>query len=145
MLVAKMGNLRSTCRRYRTEKIISINTVQIQENSVLNKLQEKMSSWTKMERFMALMLAIKDMLLKRINIALLWQQLSRIIDVEMIQKVQVAIFNNGSNWIFLQRNQIPNVKKGMVASYSSVSQVDPFLDSDNIIRVDGRLRKSSLT
>ena len=56
-----------------------------------------MSSWTKMERFMALMLAIKDMLLKRINIALLWQQLSRIIDVEMIQEVQVAIFNNGSN------------------------------------------------
>ena len=50
-----------------------------------------------MERVMALTLAIKNMLLKRINRALLWQQLSRIIDIEMIQKGQVAIFKNGSN------------------------------------------------
>ena len=33
----------------------------------------------------------------------------------------------------------------MVPNFSSISQLDPFLDSDNIIRVGGRLRKSSLT
>ena len=45
-----------------------------------------------MKRVMALILVIKDMLLKRTDRALSWQQLSRIIDVEMIQKGQVAIF-----------------------------------------------------
>ena len=34
--------------------------------------------------------------------------------------------------------------KKMVPSNSSISQLDPFLDSDNIICVGGRLRKSSL-
>ena len=33
----------------------------------------------------------------------------------------------------------------MVPSNSSISQLDPFLDSDNIICVGGRLRKSNLT
>ena len=32
----------------------------------------------------------------------------------------------------------------MVPNFSSISQLDPFLDSDNIIRVCGKLRKSSL-
>ena len=32
----------------------------------------------------------------------------------------------------------------MVPSNSSITQLDPFLDSDNIIRVGGRLRKSTL-
>ena len=41
---------------------------------------------------MALILVIKNKLLKRIDRASRWQQLSRIIDVEMIQKCQVAIF-----------------------------------------------------
>ena len=39
-----------------------------------------------------MMLVIKEILLKRIDSVLSSQQLSRIIDVEMIQKVQVAVF-----------------------------------------------------
>ena len=74
------------------KKLISVNTILIHENSVLTKLQERISSWTKMKRFTALILVIKDILLKRIDRASLWQQLSRIIDVEMIQKGQFAIF-----------------------------------------------------
>ena len=58
------------------QKVTSVNTADIQEISVLTKLQEIISSWTKMKRVMALILMIKDMLLKRINRALSWQQLS---------------------------------------------------------------------
>ena len=46
------------------KKLISINTMQIQENSVLTKLEGRLSSWTKMKRIMALILVIKDILLK---------------------------------------------------------------------------------
>ena len=93
---------------------------------------------------MALTLVIKDMLLKRIDRALSWQQLSRIIDVEMIQKGQVAIFKMGQAESFNKEIKHQMSKKGMVPSYSSISQLDPFLDRDNIIRVGGRLRKFSL-
>ena len=41
---------------------------------------------------MALILVIKDMLLKKIDRALSSKQLSRTVDVEVIQKGQVAIF-----------------------------------------------------
>ena len=41
---------------------------------------------------MALILLIKDMLLKKIDRALSSKQLSRTVDVEVIQKGQVAIF-----------------------------------------------------
>ena len=41
---------------------------------------------------MALILVIKDMLLKKIDRALYSKQLSRTVDVEVIQKGQVAIF-----------------------------------------------------
>ena len=58
------------------KKLISVNTIKIQENSVLTKLQERISSWTKIKRIMALMLVKKDILLKRIDRASLWQQLS---------------------------------------------------------------------
>ena len=45
-----------------------------------------------MKRVMALILVIKDMLLKKIDRALSSKQLSRTVDVEVIQKGQVAIF-----------------------------------------------------
>ena len=45
-----------------------------------------------MKRVMALILLIKDMLLKKIDRSLSSKQLSRTVDVEVIQKGQVAIF-----------------------------------------------------
>ena len=44
-----------------------------------------------MKKVMALILAIKNILLKRIDRVWSWQQLSQIIDVEMIHKGQFAI------------------------------------------------------
>ena len=127
------------------KKVISVNTTQFQENSLLTKLQERISSWTKMKRVMALILVIKEILLKRIDRALSWQQLSRTIDVEMIHKGQVAILKTVQAESFDREIKQLMSKKGMVPNYSSTSQLDPFLDSDNIIRVRERLRKSSLT
>ena len=49
------------------KKVISVNTMQIQEISLLTKLQERISSWIKMKRVLALILMIKDMLPKMIE------------------------------------------------------------------------------
>ena len=98
-----------------------------------------------MKMVMALILVIKDILLKRIDRASLWQQLSRIIDVEMIQKGQVAIFKMVQTESFNNEVKHLMLKKWMVPSNSSINQLDPFLNNDDIICVDGRLRKSTLT
>ena len=98
-----------------------------------------------MKRVMAMVLVIKDMLLKRIDRVLWWQQLSRTIDVEMIQKGQLAIFKMVQAESFDREIKHLMSKKGIVPNYSSISKLNPFLDSNNIICVDGRLRKSSLT
>ena len=45
------------------KKVISVNTMQIRENSLLTRPQERISSRTKMKRVMALILVIEDMLL----------------------------------------------------------------------------------
>ena len=49
------------------KKVVSVNTMQIQEISLLTKLQERISSWIKMKRVLALILMIKDMLPKMIE------------------------------------------------------------------------------
>ena len=73
-----------------------------------------------MKRVMALILVIKDMLLKKIDRALVGQQLSRTIDAEIIQKGQVAIFKRVQ--AESSDRGIKHVsKKGMVPNYSSIS------------------------
>ena len=42
------------------KKLSNINQMQIQENSLLTKPQERISSWTKMKRVTVLILVIKD-------------------------------------------------------------------------------------
>ena len=100
------------------KKVIGVNMTQIQENSLLTKFQERISSWTKMKRVMAMILVIKGILLKRLDRVLCWQQLSRIIDVEMIQNGQVAIFKMVQAESFDREIKHLMSKKRMVLSYS---------------------------
>ena len=71
-----------------------------------------------MKRVMAMILVIKGILLKRLDRALCWQQLNRTIDVEMIQKGQVAIFKMVQAESFDREIKHLMSKKGMVPSYS---------------------------
>ena len=57
------------------------------------------------------------------------------IDVEIIQKGQVAIFKMVEIEYFDREIKHLMSKKGMDLNYSSISQLDPFLGSDNIIRL----------
>ena len=63
----------------------------------------------------------------------------------MIQKGQVSIFTMVQAESFNEEIKHLMSKTVVVPSNSSISQLDPLLDSDNIIRVGRRLRKSSLT
>ena len=94
---------------------------------------------------MRLILGIKDIMLTCIDGASLWQQLSQIIGVEMIQEGQVTIFKMVQVESFNNDVKLLISEKKMVPSNSSISQVDSYLDTDNIMQDDGRLRKCSFT
>ena len=98
-----------------------------------------------MKRIMRLILGIKDIMLTCIDGASLWQQLSQIIGVEMIQEGQVTIFKMVQVESFNNDVKLLISEKKMVPSNSSISQVDSYLDTDNITQDDGRLRKCSFT
>ena len=63
----------------------------------------------------------------------------------MIQKGQVAIFTMVQAESFNKEIKHLISKTVVVSSNSIISQLDPLLDGDNIIRFGRRLRKSSLT
>ena len=121
--------------------VIKVNVSNIQNSSVLSRLQEKISSWIKMKRIMVLIMVIRRVWLNRIGKVSSLNQLNDSIDTEMIQKAQEKIF-------FLVQdeslaNEIKQLKseKTMVLESGS-SQLDPFLDNRGILWVGGRLRKS---
>ena len=126
-------------------KVVKINVTNIQNSSVLSRLQEITSSWIKMKRIMALIMAIKGIWLNRIGKVSSLNQLNDSIDTEMIQKAQEKIFLLVQAESFA--NEIKQLKseKKMVPESSGISQLDPFLDNRGILPVGGRLRKSNLT
>ena len=126
-------------------KVVKINVTNIQNSSVLSRLQEITSSWIKMKRIMALIMVLKGIWLNKIGKVSSLNQLNYSIDTEMIQKAQEKIFLLVQAESFA--NEIKQLKseKKMVPESSGISQLDPFLNNRGILRVGGRLRKSNLT
>ena len=98
-----------------------------------------------MKRIMMLITVIKGVWLNRINKVSFLNQLNDSIDTEMTQKAQEKIFFLVQAKSFA--NEIKQLKpeKKMVPQSSSISQLDPFLDTRGILQIGGRLRKSNLT
>ena len=126
-------------------KVVKINVTNIQNSSVLSRLQEITSSWIKMKRIMALIMVLKGIWLNKIGKVSSLNQLNDSIDTEMIQKAQEKTFLLVQAESFA--NEIKHLKseKKMIPESSGISQLDPFRDNRGILRVGGRLRKSNLT
>ena len=126
-------------------KVVKINVTNIQNSSVLSRLQEITSSWIKMKRIMALIMVLKGIWLNKIGKVSSLNQLNDSTDTEMIQKAQEKIFLLVQTESFA--NEIKQLKsdKKMVPESSGISQLDPFLDNRGVLRNGGRLRKSYLT
>ena len=73
-------------------KVVKVNVSNIQNSSVLSRLQEIISSWIKVKRIMALIMVIKGIWLNRIGKVSSLKMLNDSTDTEMIQKAQYKIF-----------------------------------------------------
>ena len=136
MLVRKKSEVSDEDPEVRT--VVKVNDSNIQNSSVLSRLQQITSSWIKMKR-MALSMAIKGIQLNRTGKVSTLNQLNDSNDTDMIQKAQENIF------LLVQAeslaNEIKQLKseKKMVPESSGISQLDPFLNNRGILWVGGRL------
>ena len=108
-------------------KKVKVNTVSVEENDQLQKLVNKTSNWYRLKRVVATMLS--------------WRYKKKI-DVDLLQKAEVAIIR------FVQQEVFKVEWRGLLAGdkkrkLGSLSRLSPFLDSDSIVRVGGRIDKSS--
>ena len=126
-------------------KVVKVNVSNIQNSSVLSRLQEITSSWIKMKRIMGLIVVIKGIWLNRIGKVSSLNQLNDSIDTEMIQKAQERIFLLVQTELFGNETKQLKSEKKMVPESSGVSQLGLFLDKRGFLRVGGRLRQSNLT
>ena len=96
-----------------------------------------------MKWFMALLIKIKDIWLKRIAKTASIIQLHDSIDVKALQEAQDLLFKMVQDQSFA--NEKKHLLEGkMVPRGSCIVKLDPFLDDKGIIRVGGRLKRSCL-
>ena len=105
---------------------------------------QKSGKWLRL-MLMVLIMVIKGVRLNRTGKASSLNQLSDSIDTEMVQNAEEKVFLLVEAETF--PNEIKQLKSGkkMVPECSSISQLDPFLDSRSILHIGGRLKIPNLT
>ena len=107
---------------------------------VITKLVMKMSNWNRLRRVLAwVLLAVNIFKTKR-----RLRNASRIdLTVEQVQNAERLILRRGQAMSFDEEFKRLRVKNAVRES-SKLYSLDPFIDSDGIIRVGGRIQNSSL-
>ena len=119
----------------KNDKNIQIHTIKTDVPDLLDALTLRISSWYRLKRVVATML--------------MWRYKNRKIDVDLMQKAEVAIIKIVQSKAFstelavLESSQDgigKSLKKG-----SQLYRLNPFLDEQGLIRVGGKLSKSDLS
>ena len=103
---------------------------------------ERISSWLKMKRVVAIMFRFKDMLLDIIKSDKI-NTTEQLVDMNLLQRSESSIIK-----MYQQRcfpNEISRLVDGnCVSRKSNIFKLDPFLDDHEIIRVGGRISQSRM-
>ena len=103
---------------------------------------ERISSWSKMKRVVAIMLRFKDVLLDIIKSNKI-NTTGQLVDMNLLQRSESSIIKMYQQSCF--QNEISRLLDGKcVSRKSNIFKLDPFLDDHEIIRVGGRIRQSRM-
>ena len=119
----------------------NVNLVEIKEN-ILTKF-EKISNWDKMKRVMALVLKFKMKLKQKLNgsgnmetePSVVTDSLLNIDELDLAQRQLLKLVQNQA---FCKEIEMLK-KKENIPRTSRIYQLDPYVDSDGLLRVGGRL------
>ena len=103
---------------------------------------ERISSWSKMKRVVAIMLRFKDMLLNIIKSNKI-NSTGQLADMHLLQRSESSVIKMYQQSCF--QNETSRLLDGKcVSRESNIFKLDPFLDDHEIIRVGGRIRQSRM-
>ena len=109
--------------------------------NIINAL-EKITSWKKIKRIMAVIMKYKETLL---NLAKKRKAntVGPIVDMNLQQKAETAVIKLCQKRTF--QKEISTLENGRaISSQCSIFKLDPFLDNDGVLRVGGRIKKANL-
>ena len=123
-----------------------MNLLEINEN-ILTRF-EKISNWDKMKRVMALVLKFKMRLKQKLNGSGNMETEPRVVTESLLNTNELDFAQR--HLLKLVRNQAfykeieALKKKGNIPRTSRIYGLDPYVDSDGLLRVGGRLQKGEL-
>ena len=107
-----------------------------------SKLEMIPSSWIRIRKIMAVVLLAANIWIKRITKSRL-AEITTLINMELLEKAQKMIFKMLQQHSF--SHEISSLKSNtIIHRSSSLFKLDPFLDTDGVLRVGGRLKRSML-
>ena len=110
--------------------------------TVTSKLGMTSSSWTRIKKIMAVVLLAANAYVQRITKPRP-SETTTLINIELLEKVQRMIFKMLQHHSF--SHEISSLKSNTaIQRSSSLFKLDPFLDTDGVLRVGGRLKRSML-
>ena len=116
-------------------------------DDVISRLESLTLNWMKMKRVMAMIISAKNQWIKEIKKQTSDKQ-SKLINVEMLENAATVIFRMIQMKSFLEEvkalSSSTHNPNGVNQS-SSLFKLDPFLDSNGVLGVGGRLSRSKLT
>ena len=118
-----------------------------QKQDILSILESRVPSWVKMKRVLALVMLFKSKLLSKISEGktCLNSERNGLIDVQMIEEAKKLIIRMVQRRSFRTEIEIinSNGKNQYIKRESPLYRLDPFIAEDGIIRVGGRLKRST--
>ena len=110
--------------------------------TVTSKLEMISSSWTRIRKIMTVVLLAANIWIKSITKPRP-SEIATLISMELLEKAQKMIFKMLQQHSF--NHEISSLKSNtIIHRSSSLFKLDPFLDTDGVLRVGGRLKRSML-
>ena len=119
---------------------VKVNLVSSSVNII--NVFEKISSWKKIKRIMAVIMKYKETLL---NLAKKRKAKTDglIVDMNLLQKDETAVIRLSQGRAFQKGISTPENERA-ISGQSSIFKLDPFLDNDGILRDGGRINKANI-
>ena len=125
---------------------VRVNLARINDD-VISRLESLTLNWMKMKRVMAMIILAKNQWIKKIKKQTSDKQ-SKLLNVEMLENAATVIFRMIQRKSFLEEVKALSSRthsSNGVNQSSSLFKLDPFVDSNGVLRVVGRLSRSKLT
>ena len=113
-----------------------------EENHVLTSLTDNVSSWYRMKRTLAIIMGIANQ--RKFTLIEPTVSTLEIAEQKIIKWIQRSEFDNTIRILETSPAERSNRERKRLLRKSNLLQLDPFLDKNGILRVGGRLRRSSL-